>query len=114
MYEYEVKLPVRKVVDGDTVDLDVDLGFYMTASIRFRLLGVDTPELRGGTDDTKKDARIAKEFVESRLGVADRIMIRTQRADSFGRWLCDLDYWVGETKFNLPNEILKAGHGKPA
>ena len=42
MYTYRAKLV--KVVDGDTVDLDVDLGFHTTLRIRGRLIGVDTPE----------------------------------------------------------------------
>ncbi|GAG20500.1 unnamed protein product, partial [marine sediment metagenome] len=46
MYTYRAKLD--RVVDGDTVDLFVDLGFNICIKDRFRLLGIDTPELRGG------------------------------------------------------------------
>jgi len=89
-YEYAAEL--IKVVDGDTVDLRIDLGFYMSAALRFRLLGVDTPELRGGTDETKAKARVAKDFVLARLEAADQIRATTYKADSFGRWLADVEY----------------------
>lgn len=112
MYQYEATL--RKVVDGDTVDLDVDLGFYMTAALRFRVLGVNTPELRGGTDETKAKAREAKAFVESELAKAQTIFISTMKADSFGRWLADIEYaTIKDGLLNLTDELIKNGHGEP-
>jgi micrococcal nuclease len=111
MYEYKAKL--RKVVDGDTVDLDVDLGFYMTAAIRFRVLGVDTPELRGGTDETKAKAREAKAFVIEALSSAKHIAITTSKADSFGRWLARIRYWPTDdlTVVDLSEELIRRGLG---
>jgi micrococcal nuclease len=114
MYQYKATL--RRVVDGDTVDFDVDLGFYMTAALRFRILGVDTPELRGGTDETKAKAKEAKAFVEKELGNAMAIFIETHKADSFGRWLANVEYWcVGdegeELFFNLADQLIEAGLG---
>ena len=41
---------VRRVVDGDTLDLDIDLGFHITLSERVRLMGIDTPETRSRAD----------------------------------------------------------------
>jgi micrococcal nuclease len=109
MYSYAATL--RRVVDGDTVDFDVDLGFCMTAAIRFRVLGIDTPELRGGTDESKALARDAKAFVEDCLVDAERIIIRTEKADSFGRWLAEIDYLKpGQTDYsNLSEDLLNAG-----
>jgi micrococcal nuclease len=112
MYQYKAAL--RRVVDGDTVDLNVDLGFYMTAALRFRILGVDTPELRGGTDESKAKAREAKAFVEKELGCATYLMVTTEKADSFGRWLARLSYWKGDDPsegFDLTAELIKNGHG---
>ena len=42
-YVYRAK--ARRIVDGDTVDMDVDLGFFVSVRIRFRLKGIDTPEI---------------------------------------------------------------------
>lgn len=111
MYQYKAKL--RRVVDGDTVDLDVDLGFYMTAALRFRILGVDTPELRGGTPETKAAAKEAKAFVQAELGNAISIMATTEKADSFGRWLARVSYWKDDLDhgLDLTGELIKNGHG---
>jgi micrococcal nuclease len=110
MYQYKAAL--RRVVDGDTVDLDIDLGFYMTAALRFRILGVDTPELRGGTDESKAKAKLAKAFVIAELDGAESIMATTEKADSFGRWLASVTYWPkGGNGKDLAQELIKAGHG---
>ena len=55
MYQYKAKLV--RCVDGDTADLAIDLGFYLTAKVRCRLIGVDTPE-RGKTDYKKATAML--------------------------------------------------------
>ena len=65
MYEYAATL--RRVIDGNTVDVDVDLGFHVTAALRFRVLGIHTPGLSDGTDESKAWARDAKAFVEDCL-----------------------------------------------
>lgn len=92
IYEYRAKCV--RVIDGDTVDLDVDLGFYMRVHRRFRLLGINTPELRGGTDETKAAAQAAKQRVKELLFAVPEdnnfpvdLLIHTEKADSFGRWL---------------------------
>lgn len=94
MYEY--KASVKRVVDGDTIDMVVDMGFYMTATLRFRVLGINTPELRRGTPAEKAKGREAKDRVwdlceEARIHKGDySIVIRTEKADSFGRWLAEV------------------------
>ena len=51
-YTYRVKEVIR-IIDGDTVDILIDLGFYLTARKRIRMLDIDTDEVRGGTAATK-------------------------------------------------------------
>ncbi len=82
-YVYRVA-GIRKVVDGDTIDAVLDLGLWLTATIRFRLLGVDTPE-RG-----QPGAAEATAFVTAWLADSHGLTVRTRKADSFGRWLGDL------------------------
>lgn len=83
MYKYRAK--VRRVVDGDTVDFEVDLGFHMYAKIRTRLIDVDTPE-RG-----EKDFNRATAMLENLLAYqADKegwITINTGKTGKYGRWL---------------------------
>ena len=62
MFEYNFKLV--KVVDGDTVDIDIDLGFGVwLKDQRIRLMGIDTPESRTRDDEEKKFGLLAKEEV---------------------------------------------------
>ncbi len=80
---------VRRVVDGDTLDLDIDLGFHITLSERVRLMGIDTPETRTRNLVEKADGLKAKEFV---IGfVADgNVVIKVHGFGKFGRPLVDL------------------------
>ena len=67
MYTY--KVTIVRVVDGDTIDVDIDLGFGMTYSNqRIRLSGIDTPECRTRDDVEKQFGFLAKRFVESLVG----------------------------------------------
>lgn len=103
-YDYAV-VDVLRTVDGDTVDLRIDLGFYMTAALRFRLLGVDTPE-RG-----KPGFREATEFTRDWLAARSRLRARTFKADSFGRWLADV--YDASTGDDLAQDLLRTGHAVP-
>lgn len=100
-WEYRVSL--HRVVDGDTYDLAVDLGFYLQAILRFRLRGADCPEPRspGGPAAT---AFAAAWFAE-RQG---RLYARTYKTDSFGRWLADL--YTSTTEDDLAGALREAGH----
>ena len=64
MYEYNCKLD--RVIDGDTVDVDIDLGFnHWIHGERIRLFGIDTPESRTSDKVEKRYGLLAKEFVQS-------------------------------------------------
>lgn len=102
-YVYRVA-SIRKVVDGDTVDAVLDLGLYLTAAIRFRILGVDAPE-RG-----RPGAAEATAFVQTWLDDSHGLTVRTRKADSFGRWLGDLHREDGSC---LSTALLDAGHAVP-
>jgi micrococcal nuclease len=92
MYEYRAK--IKRVVDGDTVDFIVDLGFSVHITIRTRLLGVDTPE-RGHEDWAKATSecrRLLLSVAESRDGsYPDWVKIKTEKAGKYGRWLVQID-----------------------
>ena len=86
MYEYKAK--IINVVDGDTFDLDIDVGFHITLRERVRLLSVDTPETRGAAEE-KRLGLIVKEFAQRYLG--DEVRIKSYKGtDSFGRWLVEI------------------------
>ncbi len=89
MFEYYVK-KVTNVVDGDTIDVDIDLGFSISYSQRVRLAGIDTPESRT-SDKAEKDLGLeSKEFLKSKIKDAKTVVIKTEKMDSsekYGRIL---------------------------
>jgi len=89
MFEYYVK-KVNKVVDGDTIDVEIDLGFDISFSSRVRLAGIDTPESRT-TDKAEKTLGLeAKAYVKNQIDSAKTVVIKTEKMDSsekYGRIL---------------------------
>ena len=89
MYIYRVKKLVG-VVDGDTIDVDIDLGFNVSYSQRVRLAGIDTPESRTSDKFEKTLGLESKEYLKSKLKDAKDIVIKTEKPDSsekYGRIL---------------------------
>jgi micrococcal nuclease len=89
MYEYRIK-KVANVVDGDTIDVEIDLGFSVSYAQRLRLAGIDTPESRT-TDKMEKALGLeSKEYLKSKLKDAKDIIVKTEKPDSsekYGRIL---------------------------
>ena len=84
MYEYQCK--VVKVIDGDTADVDIDLGFGVwMKKQRIRFYGVDTPESRTRDKEEKVYGLMAKEFVLSHLPVGSTQVLRTKK-DGVGKY----------------------------
>ena len=89
MYEYRVK-KVVKVVDGDTIDVDIDLGFSVSFFSRVRLAGIDTPESRTTDAKEKVLGLEVKEKLKKELAAAKDVVIKTEKPDSsekYGRIL---------------------------
>lgn len=86
MYEYECK--IVRVVDGDTIDVDIDLGFnHWIHNERIRLFGVDCPECLSRDKEEKAAGIAAKKFVTRRLQLGGTYTISTQGKGKFGRYL---------------------------
>ena len=100
MYEYKVK-EIAKVVDGDTVDVDIDLGFGVwMKKQRIRLYGIDTPESRTRDLEEKKYGLMAKQFVLDHLPIGSTQTLRT-RKDGVGKYGRILgEFVVGDTTVN--------------
>jgi micrococcal nuclease len=98
MYEYNCK--IVRVVDGDTVDVDVDLGWSIwRCGERIRLYGIDTPECRTLDAEEKAAGLLAKEFVEEALHVGGIYTLQTKRKESSGRYLGTI-YLTDDTSIN--------------
>ena len=101
---------MRRVVDGDTVDMDVDLGFYMQGRIRFRLKGINTPEIFRRKKDSEEYLKgiEAKEFVEQRFREnEDHCMVVSTKTGAYGRWIGDI--YFGDSEVSLSNALLGNG-----
>lgn len=110
MYEYRVK-KVTAVVDGDTIDVDIDLGFNVSFSQRVRLAGIDTPESRTKDKFEKALGIEAKEYLKSKLKDANLVVIKTEKPDSsekYGRILGWL-YVDGDT-VSINDHMIEDGY----
>lgn len=110
MYEYFVR-SVNKIVDGDTIDVTIDLGFDILYNSRVRLAGIDTPESRTRDLEEKVMGLEAKDYLKERLRVAKKIVIRTEKLDSsekYGRILGWL-FLDGETN-SVNNQMILKGY----
>lgn len=98
------------VVDADTLDLALDLGFGVTLYQRFRLLGLDAPERF--TDEGKVATSYMNQLVSNADGTPRPLTVRTYKAsdkDKYGRYLAMVDQKDGA---NIVQAMIAAGHGK--
>ncbi|MBT7896991.1 MAG: nuclease [Flavobacteriales bacterium] len=120
MYEYKSR--VIKVVDGDTIDVDIDLGFdIILSNQRIRLAGIDTPESRTRDLEEKKFGLLAKEMVESYCPIGSTVTLRTSKDErgKFGRILGDFiiydsvsDSWGSLCKYLVDKHYAVAYEGQ--
>ncbi len=87
MYEY--KCNVTRIVDGDTIDAEIQLGFDISFKSRIRLYGVDTPESRTRDLDEKARGKLASAFLKEKIEGADFVKVQTKldKKGKFGRVL---------------------------
>lgn len=103
MYEYSGVL--LRVVDGDTLYCQADLGFKVFIKEKFRLSRIDCPEMN------TVEGKTAKAFVEQFTNATVRIISRGQ--DKYGRWLAEVFVTVNGTERNLNDYLIETGHAKP-
>jgi len=116
MFQYSAK--VVRIVDGDTLYLDVDLGFFIRMTIDVRLNGVNTPETRG---PSRQAGLKSKAYVEQAVPVGSTVVVQTYKAEKYGRYLADLWYLPGATDWDeikskgrlLNQELLDKGLAIP-
>jgi micrococcal nuclease len=126
MYQYKCK--INKVLDGDTVDIDLDLGFNIVLSNqRVRMAGVDTPESRTANKEEKPRGLLSKKKLGEKLPVGSWQIIETQRSDNnddkFGRILgvfiledgTKVNDWLIQNNYAVPykgenKELTQAEH----
>ncbi|MAC71635.1 MAG: nuclease [Gammaproteobacteria bacterium] len=110
MYDpYIYVCEIVKVVDGDTIDVNVDLGWSVSVrKQRIRLYGIDAPESRTRDLEEKQFGKASKKFVKDFLN-SDHILLKTREKGKYGRYLGDFcvdDKW-------LCDEMIQAHHAVP-
>ena len=101
MYEY--KCQVKRVVDGDTMDVILDLGFDIHHAVRVRLAGIDTPESRTRDLDEKSRGKLSKAFLKESIK-GKKVVLKTRLGNSkgkFGRVIAEV--WGEFEKGSLRN-----------
>ena len=111
MYTYRIK-KINSVIDGDTIDCEIDLGFDISLNQRIRLAGIDTPESKTKDLVEKKWGLEAKEFLKTKLQEnKGQVIIKTEKADStekFGRiigWL-----FLADSEISLNQIMINEGY----
>jgi micrococcal nuclease len=84
MYEYNCQ--VDRVVDGDTIDVTLDLGFSILHKCRVRLYGIDTPESRTRDLEEKARGKLSKKYLQDKINQGKQIVIQTKLKDSKGKF----------------------------
>ena len=125
-FSYRVN-KVTKVIDGDTIDVIIDLGFDIMYKSRVRLFGIDTPESRTRDLVEKKYGLMSKDFLKDKLKNAEKIVIKTHKGEETGKFgrilgeifcdnvninqqMCDVGHAVayyGQSKDSIQEEHLK-------
>lgn len=114
MYEYRALVAEdRDVYDGDTITVDVDLGFHIWAKDeKIRLVGIDTPEVRG---PERPEGLKSRDWLRERIA-GKEIILRTQKAGTgkgkYGRWLGEI-FLPGEA-VSLNQQLVDLGLAEPA
>ena len=125
-YSYRVK-SIVKIIDGDTFDCIMDLGFDVLLEARVRMMGIDTPESRTRDLVEKKYGLMSKDFLKDKLKNAEKIVIKTHKGEETGKFgrilgeifcdnvnvnqqMCDVGHAVayyGQSKDDIQEEHLK-------
>lgn len=88
LYYYKAK--VNRVVDGDTLNLTIDLGFKLYHTMNCRLARINTPELHAQEESVRESANKAKQFLSSLTQEGDEVVIRSVKLDKYGRPLIEV------------------------
>jgi micrococcal nuclease len=91
---------LKRVVDGDTVDLCVDLGFYVWVHVRFRLVGIDAPE-RGQPNYVESRSRLME------MLAGDDLYVESTKTGKYGRWLGRV--YVGNYDYCVNDRLVIEG-----
>tara|TARA_R110002051_G_scaffold323024_1_gene415348 strand:+ start:58 stop:411 length:354 start_codon:yes stop_codon:yes gene_type:complete len=107
MYEYKIKT-IDHIVDGDTFDCSLDLGFNITHKIRVRMYGINTPESRTrDLEEKAKGLESKKRLIELLEIWEGDLIVQTNKKGKYGRYLGTL--FAGEIGININKQLIEEG-----
>jgi len=109
-YIYRIK-QINNVIDGDTIDCTIDLGFDISLDKKIRLAGIDTPESRTTDPVEKRYGLESKKWLNEKLKFAKNILIKTELPDSiekYGRIIGHL--YINNEETSLNNQMIAEGY----
>lgn len=107
LYTYEAT--VLRIVDGDTAELCIDLGFTISWTSTCRFYGINTPELKSKDKQVREYAKTAKAQTESHLPIGSKIKIISRELDKYGRPLVDI-YCGEDNTLHLNQWLVDNGY----
>ena len=113
MYTYKIKLD--RIIDGDTIEAYIDLGFDISVKKRIRFVGINTPESRTRDLEEKAKGLAAKDRLKAILEGANTIQLTSHGVGKYGRCLGELDVDIVDGKeclslVNVNELLIKEGH----
>lgn len=111
---YFYRAYLEKVVDGDTIDVSIDVGFQTTVFKRLRFMEIDTEELRSSDPERKARAYEAKDFVFEKLSNADKVYVQTKMdaTGKYGRVLAWVWFEENNERYCLNTLLRENGYEK--
>jgi len=110
MWEYQAT--VNRVIDGDSIEVTVDLGFRLSQVLLVRLFGINTPETNSKDEGERLKAQQAKKCLESMLPGKQLLVKTVKPKDKYGRWLAEI--WLPGLQLESVNtHLLNLGLAKP-
>jgi len=104
---YWYRAVLVRVVDGDTIDVLVDLGFDVQTSQRLRLLGIDAPETRG---KSKVEGKASTRALKALLEEQPYLIIKSRKRGKYGRYLADI--YIPEYEISVNDWMVQQGHAR--
>lgn len=112
---YKYKAYVKDVYDGDTITVDISLGFHVNMTdIKVRLVGIDTPEVRTRDLDEKEKGLATRDWLRERI-LGKKVLLHTAKRGKFGRWLgtiWDLEKDKPEFENSYNKQLINEGLAK--
>jgi micrococcal nuclease len=109
---WNYRATVTRIVDADTLDVNIDLGFQVSYDVRLRIARIDAPEIFGVKHSSEEYQRgiTAKSYLEELIPVGSVIKIKTEKTGKYGRYIAELFVELEGNQVNVSDRLVETGH----